>query len=223
MAEEALILAVDSSARADGRLVLAGLSGQVVASRAQLTGITGLVAAVGDLVEVAGGRLSRVVVARGPGSYIGVRSGMALALGVAQGRGLPIHQVGSLEVVAAAVRPVPGDLLVLVAAGRGGIYGQRFRGDVAQPSARRRPVSPSYVLGRGEGWPPDWQGVEWLLPGAGLELELASEARVAGADLSPVEALAELAARDLGPASGYDQLSADYGVRIGEPSSTTPP
>jgi len=36
--------------------------------------------------------------------------------------------------------------------------------------------------------------------------------------LSMMEALAELAGGDLGPASGYDQLRADYGRRIEEPS-----
>ena len=41
-----------------------------------------------------------VVVVTGPGTYTGVRAGMAAALGVAHARGLPLHGVGSLEVVA---------------------------------------------------------------------------------------------------------------------------
>ncbi len=41
-----------------------------------------------------------VVVVTGPGTYTGVRAGMAGALGVAQARNLPLYGVGSLEVVA---------------------------------------------------------------------------------------------------------------------------
>ena len=41
-----------------------------------------------------------VVVVTGPGTYTGVRAGMAAALGVAHARNLPLHGVGSLEVVA---------------------------------------------------------------------------------------------------------------------------
>ncbi|MHB8323134.1 MAG: tRNA (adenosine(37)-N6)-threonylcarbamoyltransferase complex dimerization subunit type 1 TsaB [Candidatus Dormibacteria bacterium] len=218
MAEADLVLAVDSSDRADGRLVLTDPSGRVMASHSLVTGVTGLVAAAADLVKVAGAQLTRVVVACGPGSYIGVRSGMALALGVAQGRGLSIHQVGSLEVVAASVTPGPGDLLVVVSAGRGGFYGQRFRGEVGPLVSKWRPVSASCVLGRDGGWPQAWKGMEYVLQGAGVDFDLPPRTQAVTAARSPLEALAKLASSELGAANGYDQLRADYGVRIEEVS-----
>jgi len=132
MSELELTLAVDSSVRADARLALVAQGGRVVESRAQLSGMVALASAASELVSAAAGHLSQVVVARGPGSYIGVRAGMAMALGIAQGRGLPIHQVGSLEVVAATARTQPQDILVLVEAGRGGLYGQRFRANLGR-------------------------------------------------------------------------------------------
>ena len=46
-----------------------------------------------------------VVVVTGPGTYTGVRAGMAAALGIAHARGLPLHGIGSLEVVASAATP----------------------------------------------------------------------------------------------------------------------
>ena len=217
MPEAELILAVDSSARADARLALLDRSGQLVEARVELTGIVALVTAVAQLVETAAGRLSQVVVARGPGSYIGVRAGMSMALGVAQGRGLPLHQVGSLEVMAATLDPQDCELLVLAGAGRGGVYGQRFKGNPGRTSERGwRPVGPSYALRPADSWPPDWDGVDLLL--SSPELDPAPGLRRASPRLSMLEGLAQLAGCDLGLASAYDLLSADYGVRGEEPS-----
>lgn len=73
-----------------------------------------------------------VVVVIGPGTYTGVRAGMAAALGVAQARGLPLHGVGSLEVVACA-DPGAAAGWVVADAGRGALYVARA-GDAANPS-----------------------------------------------------------------------------------------
>jgi tRNA threonylcarbamoyl adenosine modification protein YeaZ len=70
-----------------------------------------------------------IVVLTGPGSYSGVRAGMAAALGVASARHLPLHGAGNLLAVAAAARPGEGEAIVAVAdAGRGGVYLARFVG-----------------------------------------------------------------------------------------------
>ncbi len=64
-----------------------------------------------------------VVVVTGPGTYTGVRAGMAGALGVADARGLPLHGLGSLEVAACWDAAGLGDASWVVAdAGRGALY-----------------------------------------------------------------------------------------------------
>jgi tRNA threonylcarbamoyladenosine biosynthesis protein TsaB len=74
-----------------------------------------------------------VVVLTGPGSYSGVRAGMAAALGLAHVLGIPLHGLGSLAAIAAAARVEDGEAFTaLVDAGRGGVYAARFerRGEV---------------------------------------------------------------------------------------------
>src|ERR1700738_829585 len=65
------------------------------------------------LVERAGGRpddLDAVAAARGPGSFTGLRVGLALAAGLAYARHIPLHLIDSLPIVARppAGAPAPG-------------------------------------------------------------------------------------------------------------------
>ncbi len=76
--------------------------------------------------------IAEVVVGLGPGSFTGVRIGVATAKGVAHGLGVPLHGVGTLDAVAwrvLASRAVsPGALvMVLGDAMRGEVYPALFR------------------------------------------------------------------------------------------------
>ncbi len=212
MADAAPIqLGLDLSLRGEGVAVLAS-SGAVLELRSGLYGVASVAAAVGDLVEVAGTRLTGVVAARGPGSYIGVRSALSAAIGLAQARRLPLGLVGSLEVVAHRVDPFAGQLLMAVGAGRGGLYLQLFRATES-----------------GEG--PCWQeagqatalrtDLPLVLPENcdGL-LDLGSVLGETGIrKVDPVrsgsEALALVIDRGAYTASSYDLVSADYGAKHG--------
>jgi tRNA threonylcarbamoyladenosine biosynthesis protein TsaB len=82
----------------------------------------------GVLTELGGGDLTAVVVLTGPGSYSGVRAGMAAALGLALARAIPLHGLGNLAAVAAAVPRDGADFTVVSDAGRGGVYAAQFSG-----------------------------------------------------------------------------------------------
>ncbi|MFQ6101060.1 MAG: tRNA (adenosine(37)-N6)-threonylcarbamoyltransferase complex dimerization subunit type 1 TsaB [Anaerolineae bacterium] len=65
--------------------------------------------------------LSGVAVTRGPGSFTGLRVGMAVAKGLALARGLPLIGVPTLDVVAAAQGRDRRPLCAVLRAGRGRI------------------------------------------------------------------------------------------------------
>ena len=202
-------LVLDTSVRGAGLVALSD-GGAVVGSRNVTGGAASLHASLADLLRAAPAEVSSVLVARGPGSYIGVRSGLAAGLGFAQGRGIPIRLVGSLQVVAETVDPVDARVLVLRSAGRGGVLGQPF-----VPSALGwAAAGPSRLLSRGRDTSIPWLGAAAIIDPDGMA-PAGAEAR----RLSPVrgleQALARLAAAAEGRGVPYDQVSADYAIRVG--------
>jgi tRNA threonylcarbamoyladenosine biosynthesis protein TsaB len=114
------ILAIDTSSRSRVVCVVATDSGGLVDS-AVIHGepvATSLPRVLGRLLDAVGA----VVVVTGPGTYTGVRAGMAAALGVAHARGLPLHGVGTLEVVACGDPNAAAGDWVASDAGRGALY-----------------------------------------------------------------------------------------------------
>ncbi|MFZ0179575.1 MAG: tRNA (adenosine(37)-N6)-threonylcarbamoyltransferase complex dimerization subunit type 1 TsaB, partial [Candidatus Dormiibacterota bacterium] len=93
------VLAIDTSSRSRVVCVLASVAGELLDAE-----VIRDEPVAASLPRVLGRMLGRVdtavVVVTGPGTYTGVRAGMAAALGIAQARELPLHGVGSLEVLA---------------------------------------------------------------------------------------------------------------------------
>ncbi len=116
------VLAIDTASRSRVVVVRAGRDGVVLAADV-VRGASVATSLPGLLQRLLSDTVGAVVVVIGPGTYTGVRAGMAAALGVAQGRGLPLYGVGSLEVIAAT--PLPGSYAgswVAADAGRGALY-----------------------------------------------------------------------------------------------------
>lgn len=73
--------------------------------------------------------LTAVAVSIGPGTYTGLRIGVALAKALASARHLPLVGISTLDILAAAHSQTTGSLMAIVQAGRGrivaGVYGWR--------------------------------------------------------------------------------------------------
>lgn len=70
--------------------------------------------------------LNALAVSIGPGSYTGLRIGVALAKGIAAARDLPLVGISTLDIVAAAHPKATGALIVILGAGRGRIVTARY-------------------------------------------------------------------------------------------------
>jgi len=211
---EGATLAIDLSTRGDGLALVADQSGTLLASCERLAGLAGLVGAMRSLLAAPGPPVSRVVAARGPGSYMGVRSALATAVGMAQARGLPLGLVGSLVVQANRVPVEAESLLVVVAAGRGGTYVQRFRAISEGGLPAWMPDTQAMVTRGAVSDPGLFSPSEMVFDQTGERTDGTGPG--AGAVRSSAEALALLCSRGGFEVSGYDLVSADYGVRVGE-------
>lgn len=120
--------------------------------------------------------LAAVGVIRGPGSFTGLRVGLAAALGLGRGLGIPVYGLSTLEAAACAC-PAEGKGVVLLDARRGEVYAQTF----LREEGKVRPLGPARSLPPGAlaperfewaagdgiplvtGWPPSCR----LFPGVG--------------------------------------------------------
>jgi tRNA threonylcarbamoyladenosine biosynthesis protein TsaB len=72
--------------------------------------------------------LELLVCSLGPGSFTGIRIGLATALGIAQGRGIPVVGVSTLDAMAKPWEAHAGDVFPVIDARKGKIYAARFHG-----------------------------------------------------------------------------------------------
>ena len=72
------------------------------------------------------GDLHRVAVTVGPGSFTGLRVGLAFAKGLGSALDLPVVGIGTLEAMGAPLADTPGLVAVVLEAKRGQVYFQAF-------------------------------------------------------------------------------------------------
>ncbi len=144
-----------------------------------------VLAAVDLLVEDAGiprAEISKIVVSRGPGSFTGIRSGLATAGGLAAALGCRVLAYNSLLVQATRVEG-PGEVWAAQPGRRGEVYARRFvfgQATVPEPAAELEILPLSDVIERGP-----WIAAEALSLGEGRRkapIRSAAEALIRLAD-----------------------------------------
>ena len=170
-------LAACSAALLDGDRVLARRVEPM--ARGHQERLAPLVAEVMAQAGLAFDRLDRVGVTVGPGSFTGLRVGLAFAKGLGQALSIPVIGVGALEALAAPLAADPATVFAALEAKRGQVYLQAFRGGAAL-------MAPDALAGPGPA----------ILVGTGaVHLgEALPAARIVAADHAEPEAVARLAA-----------------------------
>lgn len=76
--------------------------------------------------------VDEIIVNVGPGSFTGIRVGIAFAKGLAMGWGIPLRGINGFIATYAGLEP-QNDILILIDARRSDIFAQRFLSGVPQP------------------------------------------------------------------------------------------
>lgn len=109
-----------------------------------------LVPLIAELAD--GGRAPSIAVGCGPGSFAGVRIGVAAARALALGWQVPVHGFSSLALVAAAAAgdiAAAGGALVVMEGGHGQWFVQRFGADL-EPQSDLRSLLPDEAVREGD-------------------------------------------------------------------------
>ena len=197
-----LILAFETSAKAASAALW---EGKLLGESYQNTGLTHsqtLMVMAEDLLKQCGktpADVTHVAVAAGPGSFTGVRIGVAAAKGFAWGREIPLCGVSTLEAMAVTLGAWEGTVCPVMDARRSQVYNALFRAERGELTRLRedRAVSleelgkelreipgPIYLVGDGSEL--TWQALKDTLPNLTLPPEHRRHQRASGVALAAV-------------------------------------
>ncbi|MBN8814075.1 MAG: tRNA (adenosine(37)-N6)-threonylcarbamoyltransferase complex dimerization subunit type 1 TsaB [Sphingomonas sp.] len=140
--------------------------GRVVAARHEVVGrghAERLIPMIAELPD--GGRAGAVLVDVGPGSFTGIRVGIAAARGLGLGWGVPVQGYSSLPLIAAAAfaaDPSRDRLAVVLEGGHGEVFMQPFTADPFAATANLVSLPPAGAVARLDGARPVGNGVRFL-------------------------------------------------------------
>ncbi|HXG80644.1 MAG TPA: tRNA (adenosine(37)-N6)-threonylcarbamoyltransferase complex dimerization subunit type 1 TsaB [Sphingomicrobium sp.] len=121
-----MILALDTSTAACTAALLER-DGKIVASRDEIIGRGHAERLVPLIDEMLDGHVpARIIVGVGPGSFTGLRVGIAAAHGMAIGWSIPLSGMNSLALLAASAPPGEGKVAAAMAGGHGELFVQTF-------------------------------------------------------------------------------------------------
>jgi len=111
------------------------------------------------------GRADRILVDCGPGSFTGIRVGLAAAVGLGIGWKVPVAGYSSLANIAAATfaaERVPGTLAVLLEGGHGEVFMQQFDAPPLSPAGPLESLTPDAARTKLGGMHAVGDGLRWL-------------------------------------------------------------
>ena len=188
------LLAIDTSGRACSLALFD--DGKLIAERHEEIGrghaerIIPWIAALPD-----GGRADAILVGCGPGSFTGVRVGIAAARALGLGWGVPVQGLGSLGLIAAAAETT-ASVLVAIEGGHGEVFVQRFGGPEREALTEITTLTPQAAGARLEDDLVLGSGADRVVAAAGRGAARLVEARAALA-LSLSEPLRQLPPRPI--------------------------
>ncbi|MCL2567841.1 MAG: tRNA (adenosine(37)-N6)-threonylcarbamoyltransferase complex dimerization subunit type 1 TsaB [Oscillospiraceae bacterium] len=131
------ILAIESSAQAASVAIVE--NGSLIAQTTQHAGLTHsktllpMIHALLNGLDIKVADLDKIAIARGPGSFTGIRIGVATAKGLAFAADIPLVGVSSLEAMAHQAKHLgPGLITPVMDARRSQVYNALFRADGAR-------------------------------------------------------------------------------------------
>lgn len=155
-----MILAIDTATPACSVALVDG--DQVVAERHEAVGRGHAERLVPMIAELpGGGRADGILVDVGPGSFTGIRVGLAAARALALAWSIPVWGYSSLAVVAAGAREPAPPLAVVLEGGHGEVFMQLFGPDLS-PLSEPASLAPDAALALLAGRPAIGSGVRWL-------------------------------------------------------------
>ncbi|MBR4971497.1 MAG: tRNA (adenosine(37)-N6)-threonylcarbamoyltransferase complex dimerization subunit type 1 TsaB [Oscillospiraceae bacterium] len=202
-----LILAFETSAKAAG--VALFLGGVLLAENYQNTGLTHsqtLMVMAQDLLKQCGYKpqdVGAVAVAAGPGSFTGVRIGVAAAKGLAWGLQVNCYGVSTLQSMALGLGVHQGTVCAVMDARRAQVYNALFAAENGQlrritedraialsDLAEELKQMPRPIFLVGDGSALTWKTLQDTVPGLVMPMESRMHQRAVGVGLAALEAIA---------------------------------